>query len=162
MTLITEAEKTAFRTTAGEIFTALNSVSWKTLTACECVDEYGIADPECEECGGDGVTELSSFTFSLAKYGQILFGTKRFGQTFELIPEKSNTIAADVQEITGDERVAVEAGILKRGDLIVRTLTTNQVKVGDIITHSGKDYEVKYVRPDQLELYLEIGCGKRA
>lgn len=131
MTLITEAEKTAFRTTAGEIFTALNSVSWKTLTACECIDEYGIADPECEECGGDGVTE------------------------------KSNTIAADVQEITGDERVAVEAGILKRGDLIVRTLIT-QVKVGDIITHSGKDYEVKFVKPDQIEAYLAVGCGKRA
>jgi len=131
MTLITEAEKTAFRTTAGEIFTALNSVSWKTLTACECIDEYGIADPECEECGGDGVTE------------------------------NSKSIAADVQEITGDERVAVEAGILKRGDLIVRTLIT-QVKVGDIITHSGKDYEVKFVKPDQIEAYLAVGCGKRA
>ena len=106
MTLITEAEKTAFRTTAGEIFTALNSVSWKTLTACECIDEYGIADPECEECGGDGVTE------------------------------SSKSIAADVQEITGDERVAVEAGILKRGDLVIRTLTTNQVKVGDIINRN--------------------------
>ena len=132
MTLITEAEKTAFRTTAGEIFTALNSVSWKTLTACECIDEYGIADPECEECGGDGVTE------------------------------SSKSIAADVQEITGDERVAVEAGILKRGDLIVRTLITNQVKVGDIITHSSKDYEMKFVRPDQIEAYLAVGCGKRA
>ena len=132
MTLITEAEKTAFKTTAGEIFTALNSVSWKTLTACECIDEYGIADPECEECGG------------------------------EKKKKKSNTIAADVQEITGDERVAVEAGILKRGDLIVRTLITNQVKVGDIITHSGKDYEVKFVRPDQIEAYLAVGCGKRA
>lgn len=132
MTLITEAEKTAFKTTAGEIFTALNSVSWKTLTACECVDGYGIADSECEECGGDGFTE------------------------------NSKSIAADVQEITGDERVAVEAGILKRGDLIVRTLTTNQVKVGDIITHSGKDYEVKFVRSDQIEAYLAVGCGKRA
>ena len=131
MTLITEAEKTAFKTTAGEIFTALNSVSWKTLTACECIDEYGIADSECEECGGDGVTE------------------------------NSKSIAADVQEITGDERVAVEAGILKRGDLIVRTLIT-QVKVGDIITHSGKDYEVKFVKPDQIEAYLAVGCGKRA
>lgn len=57
MTLITEAEKTAFKTTAGEIFTALNSVSWKIFIACECIDEYGIADFECEECGGDGFTE---------------------------------------------------------------------------------------------------------
>ena len=131
MTLITEAEKTAFKTTAGEIFTALNSVSWKTLTACECVDGYGIADPECEECGGDGFTE------------------------------NSKSIAADVQEITGDERIAIEAGILKRGDLVIRTLIDNQVQVGDTITHSGKDYEVKFVRPDQIEAYLEIGCGKR-
>lgn len=131
MTVLSEAEKTAFKKAIGEVFAALNSVSWKTLKACTCMDSYGIPDPNCLLCGGDGVTE------------------------------NSTTISADVQEITGDERIAVEAGILERGDLIVRTLATNNVKVGDIITHSSKDYEVKFVRPDQIEAYIEIGCGKR-
>jgi len=131
MPAINETEKLAFKDTMADIFSALNSVTLKSRTACTCKDDYGVFDPECKTCNGTGYTE------------------------------KSKTIAADVQEITGDERIAIEAGILKRGDLVIRTLIDNQVQVGDTITHSGKDYEVKFVRPDQIEAYLEIGCGKR-
>lgn len=131
MPVLNDDEKAAFKASISDIFSSLNSVSWKKRTECECKDEYGVFDPECKTCNGTGTTETSK------------------------------TIAADVQEITGDERIAIEAGILKRGDLIVRTLTTNQVKVGDIITHSSKDYEVKFVKPDQIEAYLAVGCGKR-
>lgn len=114
------------------IFGALNSISWLTKTACSCIDDYGIPDPNCSFCGGSGYTETTK------------------------------AIQADVETLKGDERIAVDAGILNAGDLVVRTSIDNEIKVGDKLTYNSQSYEVRYVTIDQLKIYYEIGAHKIA
>jgi hypothetical protein len=123
-------DKEFIKSSFAEIFEALNSVIWTKKTICSCQDTYGIADPDCFYCSGTGYIETSSI------------------------------IEADIQELKGDERIAVDAGILNAGDIVVRTTVDNKIKVDDLITHKSKTYQVKYVILDQLEVFIQVGAHK--
>jgi len=125
-------DKEFIKSSFAEIFEALNSVVWTKKTICSCQDAYGIADPDCSYCSGTGYIKASSI------------------------------IEADVQELKGDERIVVDAGILNAGDIIVRTTVDNKLRVDDFITYNAKTYEVKYVILDQLEVFIQVGAHKTA
>lgn len=132
MTMITQSDRERIKLDFENIFKSLNSLTWTTKTLCSCFDAYGIPNPKCELCSGTGYTETT------------------------------NTIDADIEVLKGDERVIIEAGMLKAGDIIIRTSIDNKIKVGDKLTHNSQDYEVKFVSPDQLEVYYEVGGHKIA
>jgi len=125
-------DKEFIKSSFAEIFENMNSVSWVTRVDCDCVDDYGIPDPDCTKCKGTGYTTTST------------------------------TIEADVQELKGDERIVVDAGILNAGDIIIRTSFDNGLKVDDLIAHNSKSYQIKYVVLDQLEVFIQAGAHKIA
>jgi len=125
-------DKEFIKSSFAEIFKNMNSVSWVKKSICVCLDDYGIPDPECTKCNGTGYTTTST------------------------------TIEADVQELKGDERIVIDAGILNAGDIIVRTSFDNGLKVDDLITHNSKSYQIKYVVLDQLEVFIQAGAHKIA
>ena len=130
--MITQSDRERIKFDFENIFNSLNTVTWESRVNCQCLDSYGIPNPECLICSGSGYTETS------------------------------NTINADVEVLKGDERIIVEAGLLKAGDIIVRTSIDNNIAVGDRLTYNSQDYEVRFVSPDQLEVYYEIGGHKIA
>lgn len=132
MTMITQSDRERIKLDFENIFKSLNSLTWTAKTLCSCFDAYGIPNPECELCSGTGYIETM------------------------------NTIDADIEVLKGDERVIIEAGMLKTGDIIIRTSIDNKIKVGDKLTHNSQDYEVRFVSPDQLEVYYEVGGHKIA
>lgn len=132
MTMITQSDRERIKLDFVTIFKSLNSLIWTAKTLCSCFDAYGIPNPKCELCSGTGYIETM------------------------------NTIDADIEVLKGDERVIIEAGMLKAGDIIIRTSIDNKIKVGDKLTHNSQDYEVKFVSPDQLEVYYEVGGHKIA
>ncbi len=115
-----------------EIFEAMNTVVWVRKTLCSCQDNYGIAEPDCPHCDGTGSIETQ------------------------------NTIFADVQELKGDERIVVDAGVLNAGDIIVRTTADNPLKVDDLIIYNSKTYQIVYHRLDQLGTFIQAGAHKIA
>lgn len=125
-------DKTYIKNSVAEVLSAINSISINVKTACDCIDAYGIADPACELCGGLGYTL------------------------------KNTTIAADVQELRGDERIVVDSGILNAGDILVRIPISNSIELNDIITYNSQNYQVKYIKIDQLGTYYEVGGHKIA
>ena len=125
-------DKTYIKNSVAEVLSAINSISINVKTACDCIDDYGIADPACTICGGLGYTL------------------------------KNTTIAADVQELRGDERIVVDSGILNAGDILVRIPISNSVELNDIITYNSQNYEIKYIKIDQLGTYYEVGGHKVA
>jgi len=132
MTMITQSDRERIKLDFENIFKSLNSLTWTAKALCSCFDAYGIPNPECELCSGIGYTETM------------------------------NIIDADIEVLKGDERVIIEAGMLKAGDIIIRTSIDNKIKVGDKLTHNSQDYEVRFVSPDQLEVYYEVGGHKIA
>jgi len=124
--------KTYIKNSVSEVLSAINSISINTKTVCTCVDTYGIADPNCELCDGLGYTM------------------------------KGTTVSADVQELRGDERIVVDAGILNAGDILVRIPISNSVTLEDTITYNSQVYEIKYIKIDQLGSYYEVGGHKVA
>jgi hypothetical protein len=125
-------DKTYIKNSVAEVLSAINSISINVKTACTCIDDYGIADPACELCDGLGYTI------------------------------RDTTISADVQELRGDERIVVDSGILNAGDIIVRIPISNSVELNDIITYNSQNYEIKYIKIDQLGTYYEVGGHKIA
>ena len=125
-------DKTYIKNSVAEVLSAINSISINAKTACTCIDDYGIADPNCKLCDGLGYT---------------IRGT---------------TISADVQELRGDERIVVDSGILNAGDIIVRIPISNSVELNDIITYNSQNYQIKYIKIDQLGTYYEVGGHKIA
>ena len=125
-------DKTYIKNSVAEVLSAINSISINVKTACDCIDDYGIADPACTICGGLGYTLTDT------------------------------TIAADVQELRGDERIVVDSGILNAGDILVRIPISNSVELNDIITYNSQNYEIKYIKIDQLGTYYEVGGHKVA
>jgi len=125
-------DKTYIKNSVAEVLSAINSISINVKTACTCIDDYGIADPTCELCDGLGYT---------------IRGT---------------TISADVQELRGDERIVVDSGILNAGDILVRIPISNSVELNDIITYNSQNYQIKYIKIDQLGTYYEVGGHKIA
>jgi len=125
-------DKTYIKNSVAEVLSAINSISINAKTACTCIDSYGIADPTCELCDGLGYT---------------IRGT---------------TISADVQELRGDERIVVDSGILNAGDILVRIPISNSVELNDIITYNSQNYQIKYIKIDQLGTYYEVGGHKIA
>ena len=125
-------DKTYIKNSVAEVLSAINSISINAKTACTCIDDYGIADPNCKLCDGLGYT---------------IRGT---------------TISADVQELRGDERIVVDSGILNAGDILVRIPISNSVELNDIITYNSQNYQIKYIKIDQLGTYYEVGGHKIA
>ena len=124
--------KTYIKNSVAEVLSAINSISVIVKTTCTCIDDYGIPDPTCELCGGLGYTT------------------------------NSTTVSADVQELRGDERIVVDSGILNAGDILVRIPISNSVGLNDIITYNSRNYEIKYIKIDQLGSYYEVGGHKVA
>lgn len=125
-------DKTYIKNSVAEVLSAINSISINVKTACTCIDDYGIADPNCKLCDGLGYTI------------------------------KDTTISADVQELRGDERIVVDSGILNAGDILVRIPISNSVELNDIITYNSQNYQIKYIKIDQLGTYYEVGGHKVA
>ena len=125
-------DKEYIKNSVAEVLSAINSISIVTKSNCSCIDSYGIPDPKCKLCNGLGYTT------------------------------SSNSINADVQELRGDEKIVTDAGILNAGDIIVRIPINNSIKLNDIITYNSKNYEVKYLKTDQLGSYVEVGGHKIA
>ena len=125
-------DKTYIKNSVAEVLSAINSISINVKTPCSCIDDYGIADPACVICGGLGYTITDT------------------------------TISADVQELRGDERIVVDSGTLNAGDILVRIPISNSVELNDIITYNSQNYEIKYIKIDQLGTYYEVGGHKIA
>ena len=125
-------DKTYIKNSVAEVLSAINSISINAKTVCTCIDSYGIADPACELCGGLGYTL------------------------------KKTTVAADVQELRGDERIVVDSGILNAGDILARIPISNSIELNDIITYNSQNYQVRYIKIDQLGTYYEVGGHKIA
>lgn len=125
-------DKTYIKNSVAEVLSAINSISINVKTVCTCIDSYGIADPACELCGGLGYTI------------------------------DDTTVTADVQELRGDERIVVDSGILNAGDILVRIPISNSIELNDIITYNSQNYQVKYIKIDQLGTYYEVGGHKIA
>lgn len=125
-------DKTYIKNSVAEVLSAINSISINTKTACSCIDDYGIPSPTCVLCGGLGYTM------------------------------KGTTVSVDVQELRGDERIVVDSGILNAGDILVRIPISNSVKLEDTITYNSQDYQIKYIKIDQLGSYYEVGGHKVA
>ncbi len=129
--MLTNNERTLMSQGFGEVFGTLNEVTWLTKTPCtEDDDDFGIHPSNCTVCGGTGYTTESA------------------------------DIEADVIEIVGDERLVVDAGLLSGGDLLIRTLATNDVQVNDHVTYKGNTYKVRFRNLDQLGMFFEIGANR--
>ena len=123
-------DKAYIKDSFSKVFKALNTAIWTKKVICSCQDDYGLIDPECPYCNGSGYIQ------------------------------DSTVIEADVQELKGDERIVVDAGILNTGDIIVRTIADNDIKIDDFITYQDKTYQVKYVILDQLGVFIQVGAHR--